>query len=275
MPPEDTWKLFCMMAAESQSITVIDSTLYDTTVHANENEASVELFVGNYEFKELLKEYYNYAEILVPSGHIERKGGMLSGRTDTNFTDSWTNVADLIQSVGPILRYFVGYHVRGDDIILYWNTQVRKDNIKALSTKSRRTINPDKSDIRQDTAWFAKLYLDPGLDGWTKPGFLVCNSLMYKERESDAISSSKEYAAIAATSILSSMEYHPWGDEFRNIYWKRCDKYPIRDFGRRELIPAMEAYQSAHSWQVEHGILPQDPGEAVDKLRASWAAETS
>jgi hypothetical protein len=275
MPPEQTWKLFCMKAAESQSISVIDSTLYDTTVHANENEASVELFIPGYEFKDLLKEYYNKAEILMPKGEmIERNGGMSSGRTDTNFTDSWTNIADLIQSAGPILRYFVGYHVRGDDIILFWSTQVRKQNIEGISRRSRRTINPDKSDIRSSTAWFAKLYLDPGLQGWCKPGFLVANSLSFKERESDAITSSKEYAAIAATNILSSMEHHPWGDEFRSQYWRRCDKYPITSFGREELVDAMKAYQSSHSWQVEHGILPEDPAEAVDKLRASWAAET-
>jgi hypothetical protein len=276
MPPEQTWKCFVEMAAASQSISVIDSTLYDTTVHANENDASVELFIPSYEFKDLLKSYYNTAEILMPKGEmIERNGGMSSGRTDTNFTDSWTNIADLVQSARAIVRYLVGYHVRGDDIILFWDTQVRQDNIKALSNQSRRTINPDKSDIRTSSAWFAKLYLDPDLDGWTKPGFLVCNSLMYKERESDAITSSKEYAAIAATSILSSMEYHPWGDKFRNTYWKRCDKYPIQSFGTEELIPAMEAYQSSHSWQVEHGILPEDPWQAVETLRRSWAAELS
>jgi hypothetical protein len=276
MPPEQTWKHFCVKAAESQSISVIDSTLYDTTVHANENDASVELFIPQYEFKDLLKEYYNYAEILMPKGEmIERNGGMSSGRTDTNFTDSWTNVADLVQSAGPILRYLVGYHVRGDDIILFWNTQIRKTNITGISRESRRSINPDKSDIRTNSAWFAKLYLDPDLSGWTKPGFLVLNSLSYKERESDAITSSKEYAAIAATSILSSMEHHPWGDKLRNAYWKRCDKYPIQSFGRQELLPAMRAYQSSHSWMVEQGILQKDPAEAADTLRRSWASEVN
>jgi hypothetical protein len=275
-PPEQTWKQFGDLAARGQTAVVLDATLYDTTVHANENEASAMYFIPDYEHRDLLVEYMNKAEILMPQGEmIERNGGKTSGGTDTNFTDSWTNIGDIVQSLGPILRYLVGYIVNGDDIILVFSTVVRKENISRLSRESRRNINPDKSDIKTDTAWFSKLYLDDRLDGPTKPLFLIANSLSFKERESDPITSSKEYVAIASTSILAPLEYHPFGDEFRSIYWKRCDKYHIQSFGRQELIPAMKRYLSSNSWKVEHGILPEDPGKAVDAIRQSWAAEAS
>jgi hypothetical protein len=273
MPPESTWNMFCEMANKSQSIVVVDASAFDTCVRAEENAYLVDSLIPDYEYSELLKQYYNTAEILTPDGLIERNGGMLSGVLPTNLGDSIFNVADLATSFGPLARYLIGYHVRGDDIILYFDTAIRQQNISAMGRQSFRTINPDKSDIRTNSAWFAKLYLDPDLHGYTKPIFLVLNSLMFKERESDAITSSKYYASIAATSIIASLEHHPWGDEVRQEYWASADKYPIRSLERSGLTEAMSAYQSSHSWMVEHGILDSDASRAVENLRSSWAAE--
>jgi hypothetical protein len=276
MPPEQTYSLFVNKISDSKSAVVLDAENYGRNVYAEETEYFLSELAPDYEFLEQMIDYYNKAEILMPSpiDYIQRNGGIPDGVKGTNLLDSLTNVSDIVESSGPIARYFSGYHVRGDDIITYWDTRVGKENIIKIDQNSRRRINPDKSDIRSDTAWFAKLYLDPALAGWTKPAFLVLNSLTYKERESHSITASKEYSAIAAVSILNSLEHHPFGNQVAKRYWRPdVDKYPITELDDDGLEEAMRAYQSSHSWQVEEGILESDPRKALDGLRGSWAAQ--
>jgi hypothetical protein len=280
MDPSNTYANFVDMAPKVKSIVVLDATGFEYDVNRGENAYYISELAPTFEFSEQMIDYYNTAEVVMPDEQggiqfIEKDGGMPSGVVGTNLLESMMNAEDIIRSSGPINRFFEGYHVRGDDIITYWDTRLEKSNIEKLASNSLRSINPDKSDVRTDSAWFAKLYLDTHLSGWTKPVFLVLNSLIFKERESDPITSTKYYTSIASTSILNSLEHHPFGSEVVQAYWKDVDKYSLHDLDDAGLETAATKYIQSHNWQAEHGIISDDPRQFVKEIRSSWAAEVS
>lgn len=267
----------CDKISQCQSVVMLDASNYDMSVYQEEISGSLRLLAPEYEHIEVLIEYYNTAPILAPIGYILRKGGILSGTVGTNILDSITNILDIVRACELIglARYIIGIRVNGDDIVVFLSTQARSKNINDIDKGSKRTISEAKSSITTSSAWFSKIYFDPGLPGPTKPVHLVVNSLAFKERESDAVTSSKEYAAIAATQILGYLEHHPWGTIIRDEYWRKCDKYPISGFDANDpqVREVAGAYLSRHNWAVETGQLPSDPVAYFKELQSSWAAE--
>jgi hypothetical protein len=278
------YQRFLEFQAHSKSIVVLDAHAYDHDVTSGEQQTYISELGANYPEQDtvsFLSDWYNKAEFTMPTDdgtgivYISKDGGMPSGTKGTNLIDSISNVNDIIESLGPLASHVIGIIVLGDDIIVFFNSVVDTTGINKMASNSRRVINADKSDVFPDTAWFAKVYLDPDLPGWTKPVFLVLNSLTFKERESESIAASKYYGAIAATSILNSLENHPFGTQIVEYYWKRIDKYPIAGFTDKELAPAAEHYLKSHSWAVEHGQYPDSSREFVRTLKNSWAAKLS
>jgi hypothetical protein len=257
--------------ADSNELVVLDATAFDASVHREEVEQLVRHNAGSYEFVDLLVDYERRAEVLTPEGYVERDGGKSSGDVDTNLLDGQANVWDIVSVFErlKLLRYLEHILVNGDDVILFLSTKLTDNNLLKIGKHSLRSINADKSDRRQRTSWFSKLYLDPELDRPTKPLNLVCNSLSFQERFSDPARSGRASQALSATMILSYAEGHPLFDEFVREF-KRYEKYPLSSLPDEQVVEAAELWLADHGWAVDVGQVPSSAKEFANSLRKKW-----
>jgi hypothetical protein len=272
--PRTLFERFVSKIADANQAVVMDSTQYDSTVQEPELRAVSNALASDYPYIGLLADYLVHASIIMPDGDIARRGGVPSGSVITNILDGITNIADLqeaFERVG-LWKWLSSIVVNGDDICLLFKTKIDKKNIDKVSRYSRRELNPDKSDLRQSTAWFSKLYLDSTLEGPCKPGFLVLNSLMFKEHQLDPVTGSKEYVAIATAQQVSYLEHHPDGSYIAQAV-KSVDKYPVDKFTDQELDDAADRYLDDHSWMVEHGQI-DGKSEFIKSLKTGFYAKT-
>jgi hypothetical protein len=273
-PPERWYELFANKAPEVKMWAVFDAKHYNKSVRAEEIVYYNEITLGDWEFRPLLEEYSIYSEIQTPDGFIERKGGTLSGLQETSAQNSATNVADIVNSLGPIREHIVLIIVNGDDIVVGFKTVIDKSNINALAKSSLREFNIDKTVRDTSDTWFSKQYLSTSFRGPTKPIFLVGISVTVQERSSDPATTGKEYTAIAANAQLNYLEHHPFGDQVVKLY-RSIDKYPLDDLvassGER-VYSAARKYIERNSWAVEHGRIPGDPKDLVRSAMNNWAA---
>lgn len=187
----------------------LDSSQYDSSVQANELADVVEHINSKYELKELLKQYLAYSDIVMPEGPMQRSGGMPSGSKVTNWGDGWTNVKDILQVMARLnlLKFVVCVLVNGDDITLGISTRLTLKNLQDISKHTRRNISPDKSVCWNDALLNSKWYVGNGI--CTRSIFRATNSLMFKERQADALTMNAVYTAIARHQILLDVEMNP------------------------------------------------------------------
>jgi hypothetical protein len=269
------YEKFAARETQASCVVVMDSTQYDSTVQATEIQTIYKSLWPEYSHTQLLADYACEASIVMPSGDVERRGGIPSGSVTTNFVDGITNVADLQEAYerAGLWKWLTSVIVNGDDIILFFSTRIRKDNVEKVSRYSRRELNPDKSDIKPNTAWFSKQYLDPTLEGPCTVGFRVLNSLMFKEHQRNPITGAREYVAIATSQQIEDMKHHPEGEYFSRLV-KAEDKYPVESFTDDELREAAEEYLKDHRYEVEHGQLPDSVPDFIAKVKSSFYATT-
>jgi hypothetical protein len=272
-PPERWWQLVADKSPEVVSWVVLDAKDFNKHVWPGELTAFVEATIPDYEFKAIIENLYRKVEILTWKGYVQKDGGNPSGVRNTNPINSVCNVDDIVRAFGRLAIFIVVIIVNGDDILIGFKTLITKNNIGAMARYSRRIFNKDKSDILSSGAEFSKRILDPRLPGPTSAIARVANSHIHSERQSDAITSSKQYTAIAAASIIDPLKYHPLGDEYRKLYYS-IDKYSVTDFGSAELLPYARAYLSRNSWKSEHGQITGDPKQFISTLKSSWAAQS-
>jgi hypothetical protein len=198
----------------------LDATKYDNDVQVCELAYAWKTIAPNYEFRDLIAQYGSTCAVLTPEGLITRLGGICSGSKGTNWIDGFTNVHDIIDVLVHLnlFRFVVCILVNGDDITIGFSTKLTKDNIVKIDNLSRRTLNPDKCIKWPDAIWNSKDYIC--VKFITRPVFRALNSLIFKERESNAIVGSSVYVAIARTQILSDVEEHPIGDQFAKLVAK-------------------------------------------------------
>uniref|UniRef100_A0A2V0RK69 RdRp catalytic domain-containing protein n=1 Tax=viral metagenome TaxID=1070528 RepID=A0A2V0RK69_9ZZZZ len=225
----------------------LDASQFDASVTASEIKQMVEYFCGNYEFKELVKEYLVSAALVMPEGDLTRSGGQPSGSKTTNLFDGFCNVFDVIESFKryKLDRFIQCICVNGDDITIGLDTKLTKDNLEKISQASRRNIHPDKS-VTGEYLWNSKLYVDESL--MTRPVFRVLNSLMFSERMKSSVYGSKEYIEIATAQQLMDIEQHPFGPDIIKAV-AGISKYHISSMPDEQLQEAAEAYLDAHSWK--------------------------
>jgi hypothetical protein len=227
----------------------IDATGYDRNVGASELAVAVQHLAGGYEFTNLVSDYIIRASLVMPAGDIHRNGGQPSGSKQTNWGDALTNLLDHLEALSRLglLKYLRCVLINGDDITFGFSTWVTAQNREKWARYSRREINPSKSHTGK-FGWNSKWYIDDEI--MTRPVYRVLNSLMFKEHQTNPITGSKEYVAIATAQQLEDLADHPLADlVLREV--KRIDKYPVEAFTAKELRPAMEAYVDDHNWSVD------------------------
>lgn len=245
----------------------LDATVYDSTVTAVELDQLVEYFVGDFEFSEFIAQYLKQAELALPHGLMSRYGGMPSGSKFTNLGDGWTNVLDIIESFArfKLDRFIVCIAVNGDDITVGLSTKLSEDNLKKISTVSRRNINYTKSELGT-YVWNSKLVVEVDQSGEvliTRPAWRVYNSLCFTERVRGPIFASKEYIELATASILQDIEEHPYGDQIIDLV-ASVTKFHLSTMSNDQLQDAANAYLGDNVWREE-----RDTNELIDSLRST------
>jgi hypothetical protein len=261
-------QVFNEYSAEATQIVVLDWLQFDSEVHRMELEDAIRYSSGDYDFVDFIVSYELKSECLTPQGYVERDGGLSSGSVGTNYLGGRINVVRIINGLERIglLRYLVNIIFNGDDIILFLNTKLTNDNLNKFGKHVYGTLQPEKSEMKQSTAWFSKLYLDPESERPYKPVGLVLNSLSFMERTSDPARAGKYYQSIAAWQILQYIEYHPFGPEIIREF-KRHDKYPIEGMPHNELVAAADLWLGDHSWMRDAEQVPITGEELVNQIK--------
>lgn len=244
----------------------VDSEKFDQGVTPSENKQTVNIFAPEYEFKELLVEYSNRADIILPSEIILRNGGKSSGEKTTNLDDGYDNIQDLLEVLDKmhLIQYVVCILVNGDDITIGLSTQFTEKNLIKLSELSRRTINPDKS-IVSNHIWNSKWYVDEDIQ--TRPVFRVLNSLMYSERRKESIYGSKEMIEIINSMILKDVEQHPIGPDLIRMV-ASASKIHISTMSDEQIAEAVEYFIEDQSWRQIDSV-----SEMTSKIRSTEYAQ--
>ena len=238
-----------------------DATSYDVTVHGAEVSNSVRYLAGDFEYVDQLAEYITTASIVMPEGDIHRVGGMPSGSKQTNYGDAYTNISDLEEVLRrlKLWRYVICILVNGDDITIGFSTRLSKPNLEKIKRYSRRDYNIDKFGQGRFVL-NSKWYIDDSI--MTRSIFRVINSMMFKEHQSNPISGSKEYIAVAIAQQLEDVREHPLGLDLAKQV-KSHDKYPIETFDQQQLEEAHSAWFDDHIWIADW----TDPKEHLEQLR--------
>jgi hypothetical protein len=272
-PPQRWYELMVEHSPKVKTWVVMDASDYNKYVYPEEVDYYTNATILDYEFAPLISDLAKYKEVQTPDGYIERNGGTMSGDIRTSPQNSFTNVGENTNAITKrkLDRYVVIILVNGDDIIIGFETGFNKTDINALAEGRIRKFNPDKGFTSSTAAWFSKTYLDPSLGGPTKPIYLVGNSVIFKEKESDPATSGKEYALIAATAQLEYLEHHPSGTEVVKAY-RSIDKYDnsILHGDNERAVSAARAYISRHNYQVEAGQIRGDPRQLLEDVNNSW-----
>lgn len=240
----------------------LDAEKFDQSVTASENERTVNVFAPDYEFKDLLIEYANRADIILPDLIISRNGGKSSGEKTTNLDDGYDNCQDILECLDKmrLLQYVVCILVNGDDITIGLSTKFTEKNLLKLSELSRRNINPEKSIVSQ-YIWNSKWYIDENIQ--TRPIFRVLNSLMFSERRKESIYGSKEMIEIINSQILEAVIEHPLGDYLIKEV-ASASKYHISTMSDEQIGEAVDYFVEDQAWrQIDNRK------EMIAKIRSS------
>jgi hypothetical protein len=114
----------------------VDAEKYDQSVQPSETEKAADYFYPDYEFKDLLVEYSNKADLVMPDEIISRNGGMPSGKKTTNLEDGFDNINDLLEALDKmgLYKYVVCILVNGDDITIGLSTKLTQEiSLSSLS----------------------------------------------------------------------------------------------------------------------------------------------
>ena len=246
----------------------LDATSYDSSVRKSELETGIHYFGHDYQFVDVVVGYTVGAQLVLPEGDLTREGGMPSGSKGTNLLDGFTNIVDILECLERlgIRKYLKCCLINGDDITLGFATRITNSNLDKLNRYSRREINSDKSVIGE-YVWNSKWYMDEQI--MTRPIFRVINSAMFKEHQTNPITGSKEYVAIALAQQLLDIEMHPESEVVLGAFAK-ADKYPISKFNDAELIPYAQAWLDDHNWAAEW---IGTPSEIVKRLKSTRYAK--
>ena len=245
----------------------IDAEAFNKSVTPEENVATAEYFYPNYEFKDLLIEYSNRSDLLLPDRVISRYGGKDSGSKTTNLDEGYVNIQDLLEVFERmrLLKYVVCILVNGDDISIGFSTKITQANLDKMAEFSRRTINSSKS-VADDYLWNSKWYCDD--DYLTRPIFRVLNSLMYSERRKDSIYGSKEMIEIITSQILEGVETHPLGHSLIGLM-ASITKYHISTMSDEQIREAASYLLEDQAWRQIKSV-----DEMIASIRSSEYAQT-
>lgn len=267
--PEDIADWYKDQSSDVLDIVNADASRYDSTVGAGELADSVRYLASEFEFANLVSDYLVGAKLILAEGDVDRYGGMPSGSKCTNIVDGLTNVWDHLEALKRLglhkyLRFIL---VNGDDISFGFATRISKENLDKWSRYSRRELNAEKS-VVGEFVWNSKWYMDDKM--MTRPFYRVLNSLMFKEHQSNPITGSKEYVAIATAQQLQDVSQHPLAYQIVPLI-KKIDKYPIDSFTDVELYQAADAYLDDHNWQIDAGV--SSASKLVKQLKSGIYAE--
>lgn len=226
----------------------IDSTAYDTCVQSKEISACWAYLAHDYPWWELCAEHNAHADIVMPEGIVHRTGGMSSGGKITNMGDGITNLFDHLEVLKQMRleRYLVCVLINGDDITFGFSTRITKANLDKWANLSRRVISPEKSIAFDDALLNSKWYCDGTIT--TRSIFRAINSLVFKERESSALTANAIYVAIARHQILLDVEEHPLFE----VLAKNLAKYEEKSLSQAMEDPrwseTLEYYVGSHDY---------------------------
>lgn len=241
-----------------------DAKQFDSTVQSCELAHAWHYLAGGYEYVDLLADYSAKSDIVMPSGIFSRDGGMPSGSLITNIGDGLVNIIDALEVLDrmKLLRYLSKILVNGDDMSLGFSTKLTEDNLKTYQKYTRRVIEPDKSALTHQSMINSKWYFD--FDMYTRPIFRAINSLMFKEAESDPLTGSREYVAIARAQIMKDIEMHPYFDYFAGLM-RKIEKYSWAEIeGSPRFKESVDKYVDSHDY-----LATSTSDEFVSSLRKS------
>jgi hypothetical protein len=152
----------------------LDASAYDSTVHSNELAAVWTWLAPDYPWIELLSEYAAHADIIMPDGVVSRTGGMPSGSKGTNIGDSITNVGDNLEVLNEmrLSKYVECILVNGDDITIGFSTKIIPSNLEKWANRSRRNLNPEKSETFPTTLWNSKWVVTEYENTYLNPAYI-------------------------------------------------------------------------------------------------------
>lgn len=226
----------------------VDSTQYDSSVQQCEIASVWHYLAPGFELTTLLADYAAKADLVMPEGIVHRNGGMPSGSKGTNMGDGISNVGDTLEVLDRmgLLKYVVCILVNGDDITIGFSTVITEENLKKWAVYTRRRVSADKSLILPDALWNSKWYCDEHIT--TRPIARALNSLMFKERESSALTANAVYVSIARHQILLDVEQHPCFE----VLATELAKYEEKSWGDIKSDPrfeeTVEYYISSHDY---------------------------
>jgi hypothetical protein len=198
-------------------------------------------------------DHYCRCPIIGPGPRIvERTAGMPDGKITTNLGGSMANMFDTDHTITSLKldKFCKGWLINGDDIGMLFSTLITPKNLADMAKQTTRVLNPDKCVISNEGAWFSKVcYFE---DYFCKPAMLVLNSTIFKEHESDPLTGTAAYMAVAIAQQVEWLKDHPNGESIARMI-KRCDKHPIETIPDDERKEAEQVYLAKHNWMEDAG----------------------